>query len=353
MKNFKDQSEQLKVVGGNSILKRPIFILGAHKSGSSLLRSLFDGHPQLFTIPLETHIFKAAGCAVEYRLGEANPRPVSFQEISQNYFDIIARYNERHLPLSDANLSGKFNMPFVKSRLFDNLVPDMLLQSLIEQYVQSIHCGLYGIDLPSNKRVVEKSVEHAEFAQDLKMMFPDAMFVHIIRNPYSHLVSLRLMQGRNTGRQFPYLGKLIATLKNSYYHLYRNRRFISDYLVIRYEDLVASTSHVMKKVSKFVGIDFVDTLLVPTSLGELWEGNSSRGSIFSNVSKENINLWQKQITDLEINYVNGLFDFLLRDYDYEKRRQRKSHWWPVWYESPHIYLANRLIPYEYGLHLRG
>jgi hypothetical protein len=47
------------------LMNQSIFILGAHKSGSSLLRSLLDGHPQLFAIPLETHLFQTAGFGYE------------------------------------------------------------------------------------------------------------------------------------------------------------------------------------------------------------------------------------------------------------------------------------------------
>ena len=45
------------MVGHDPENKNYVFILGQHKSGSSLLRSLLDGHPDLFVIPVETHYF--------------------------------------------------------------------------------------------------------------------------------------------------------------------------------------------------------------------------------------------------------------------------------------------------------
>jgi len=43
---------------GDGRLKAPIFLLGSHKSETSLLRALLDGHKDLFVFPTETHLFK-------------------------------------------------------------------------------------------------------------------------------------------------------------------------------------------------------------------------------------------------------------------------------------------------------
>ena len=48
---------KLKTMKDNQKNISPIFILGCTKSGTTLLRNLFDGHPDLFIIPFETHFF--------------------------------------------------------------------------------------------------------------------------------------------------------------------------------------------------------------------------------------------------------------------------------------------------------
>ena len=55
-------------------MSRPIFLLGCHKSGTSLLRSLLDGHPDLFVIPIETHFFQATGHWTDYRMRRSWPK---------------------------------------------------------------------------------------------------------------------------------------------------------------------------------------------------------------------------------------------------------------------------------------
>ncbi|NJN53428.1 MAG: sulfotransferase [Anaerolineae bacterium] len=255
-------------------MNKPIFILGAHKSGSSLLRSLLDGHPSLFTIPLELHMFRAAGYWVDYRLTESRPSELLLSEASQAYLSIVEQYNARHKPLSDANLVGKFDMEKVREYLCR---PKHSFSELAEGYVHAVHAGLHGMEMPEHLRIVEKSVENAEFVLDLKAMYPDAKFLHIVRNPYAHLVSLRLMHAQHSGRRFPFLGKLIESLNNSTYHLYRNNRLIRDYMVVRYEDLLIQPMQMMKQVADFLEIEFNDILVMPTSLGQKWQGNSSRG----------------------------------------------------------------------------
>ena len=47
----------------------PIFLLGSHKSGTSLLRSLLDGHPDLDVLPREAHFFPTHGYASGYSVG--------------------------------------------------------------------------------------------------------------------------------------------------------------------------------------------------------------------------------------------------------------------------------------------
>ncbi|MGI8607235.1 MAG: sulfotransferase, partial [Gaiellaceae bacterium] len=55
-------------------LKRPVFILGAHKSGTSLLRSLLDATPGFFVLPKEPHFFAYSGRWIDYPLRRRQPR---------------------------------------------------------------------------------------------------------------------------------------------------------------------------------------------------------------------------------------------------------------------------------------
>lgn len=329
-------------------LDRPVFLLGAHKSGTSLLRSLLDGHPDLFVLPFETHFLQLANYWVDYRLRRATPPMRSMAETKQAYTQLVKFYNTAADPTADANLAGRFDLECFRREL-DQEVGDMA--GLFAVYVRAIYASLIREPFPEGRRVVEKSTEHAELALDLKRLFPGAKFIHIMRNPYANVVAIRRHHSQtgkraNFRNRFPVLITNLPALKNSYYHLYRNRRLFdeADYCVIRYEDLLTTPEETMQTVADFLQIAFTDGLLQPTSLGQPWQGNSSRGLSYSGISAKNLDLWRDEITPLEIHYVNKYFKFVLDDYGYETLTPRRSHLWPVRREGPLAYIANRLLP---------
>jgi protein-tyrosine sulfotransferase len=328
---------------------QPIFLLGAHKSGTSLLRSLLDGHPDLFVLPFETHFLQLANYWVDYRLRRALPPLRSIAETKQAYTQLVEHYNVQTDPTADATLTGLFDLDRFRREL-DPPAADMV--ALFQVYARAVYASLTGEALTAGRRVVEKSTENAELALDLKQLFPAAKFIHIVRNPYANVVAIRRHHSRtgkrvNFKNRFPVLITNLPALKNSYYHLYHNRRLLDagDYLVIRYEDLLTIPEATMQTVAGFLSIPFTDGLLQPTSLGQDWQGNSSRGISYSGISAKNLALWRREISHLELHYVNRYFKFVLDDYGYETLAPRRPVLWPVRREGPLTYIANRLLPF--------
>jgi len=317
-----------------------VFILGAHKSGSSLVRSLLDGHPELFVVPFEAHFFQMANFWVDYRLRRSRPPVIPFSEAKNEYINLVARYNSITDTQSDSNLVGRFDLKRFREEISNEEKQEP--GEFFLNYMRAIYASLYGQELPFDLHIVEKSVENAEFALDLKHMFPGARFIHILRNPYANLVSLRRYAGRNS---YPFLGPSLSSMNNSFYNLYRNLRLIEDYLVVRYEDLLTNTEGSMRTIADFLGIEFIDDLLAPTIMSRPWKGNSSRGIEFSGVSADNIDRWREEITDLEIYHINRLFTFVLEQYGYEILTLERSRFLPNRGESLRFYIINRLIPF--------
>ena len=320
-------------------LTRPVFLLGAHKSGTSLLRSLLDGHPELFVVPIETHLFKRAGYWVDYALGKTSRPPGrSLDGIRKGYFRVVEDYNTNAYRYGDADLVGRFDLDAFRAR-FDAAEADAL-PALIAAYFDAIHASLTGEPLPADRRIVEKTVEHAEHAIDLKRMFPDAVFIHILRNPYANLVSIRrhMMDG-----PYPFLHRGIQALQNSLYFLYRNRELLEDYHVVRYEDILTEPEATMRSVAELLGLPFDPTLLQPTSAGEAWSGNSSRGESYKGVSAANLHRWKEEVTPLEVHLVTKRFPFVLEEFGYETETPARSIYRPIRRERLKTYVANRVL----------
>ncbi|WP_420630023.1 sulfotransferase family protein [Candidatus Leptofilum sp.] len=322
-------------------MKQPIFLLGAHKSGTSLLRSLFDGHPDLFVIPKETHLFERSGYWVDYYLRRRQPKEMSKEEIVAAFTTMIDEYNT----LADAQSDNVTVQRWDVSIFRDQLAAANFSEpaGLFTAVFQAIHISLYGSPIDANKRIVEKSVEQAEFALELNQLFPDAKFIHIVRNPYANFVSLRRFKSENG---YPFLKAIIFALYNSYYHLLRNGRLLQNYTIIRYEDLVTEPNVIMEQLAQFAGIQFQETLLQPTVDGQAWPGNSVYVSQLSGISTASLDKWKEEIHDFESNLLNkALPDYIWQKFGYQRLPTNKSWLKPLPGESVKTYLGNRLLPY--------
>ena len=320
-------------------LHAPIFLLGCHKSGASLLRALLDGHPQLFAAPLETHFFQATGAWIDYGLRRAWPRDLEPAQKVEALLDSVREYHTRPDRYGDAALSGRFDLAALREDLEAGSFATP--REGFETHLRALHRSLTGRELPREARVVEKSVEHAECAPLLRRLFPDARFVHVVRNPYASLVASRRAKSR---RGHPYLGRIARSLRSSFYHLSRNLELLDGYRVVRYEDLVAQPRETLEAVAGFLGIAFSETLLQPTLLGESWDGNSSSDRRFRGISSRPLDAWRAHVHPLEILLVNELLGPAPERWGYPPLPARRSDaLLPARGESPLAYLRNRAL----------
>jgi protein-tyrosine sulfotransferase len=321
--------------------QEPIFLVGAHKSGTSLLRSLFDSHSELFVVPIEAHFFQHMGYWVDYGLRRKLPFDASIEDVIQRLIQWISTYNNISDRYSDSDTRDFWNVEeFEKTLLASLKDQNNDAKQIIEAYVFSMYRSLYNQNLPDEKRIVEKSVENAEFVIDLKKMYPKSKFIHIVRNPYSNIVSIRKFRSL---KGYPFLKKTVHGLYNSYYYLEKNKRLIGDdYLVIKYEDLVRHPKDNIAKMVQFANIRNEEILYTPTVQGELWGGNSTTDEKFNGVSSKQLDKWKESISPLEINITNRLFKFILEKWGYQYMED-KNIFFPSKGENMRTYIANRLL----------
>lgn len=324
----------------------PVFILGAHKSGTSLLRNLIDGHSEVFAIPFESHFFQYYGYWVLNNYRYSKPKKYSNDELIKVFTDFIQANNEADDKFGDAFVYGKFNVEIFANH-FANLNSSHSINEAFQLFVEATHLSLFKKPLEQDALIVEKSVEHAEFACDIQKAYPNAKFIHVVRNPYSNLVSLRKYKSMGFG--YPLIHRVLHTLENSYYYLEKNQRLLDNYLVIRYEDLVQNPEEWMNRIADYVGITFSESLLNPTSLSGHWQGNSTTGTKFTGVSSGNLDKWKTEIQPMEVDFANRLFAFTIDKYDYELFQSSGNFWSRCKGESLSRYFANRL----YKQYLKG
>ncbi len=323
-------------------MKKPIFILGCSKSGTSLLRNLLDGHPDLFVVPTEAHFFQNTKYWVNYAFRSTRPRQLTIKEKKSELLNWIQTVNSVEDSVSDAFTKGRWQVKRVEQVLNDGKARTD--KELMNLYVKAMYSGLYGKNMPEHLRLVEKSVENAEFALELWRMYPDARFVHIVRNPYSNMVALRkYVQYTHHKESFPYLKNVLLSLYNSFYFLHKNQGVIPNYFTVKYEDILMNPEETVRQLADFLEIGFIDLLLQPTMFSEAWQGNSSRQTRFSSISADNLDRWKAEITSLELWIINHFFSHTLNTYSYEYLLDKGGLYKRVPKESPAIYLQNRIF----------
>ncbi|PKR77817.1 hypothetical protein CEY16_07765 [Halalkalibacillus sediminis] len=319
--------------------QEPIFILGAHKSGTSLLRNLFDGHSELFVVPIESHFFQHNGYWVDYGIRRKLPKALVGNEIIENYINWIKYVNSLSDQYADSDTKGFWNIEKFINEI-KSYSDYMYLKTSIENYIHAMYYSLNNKKLADNLRVIEKSVENAEFANILKKLYPNAKFIHIIRNPYSNIVSMRKFKSRSG---YPFLKPIIQSLYNNYYYLEKNQVTLDkDYLVIKYEDLVMKPKEKIKEVIEFAGISNEEITYTPTVNGEIWGGNSTTDVKFKDLSSNGLSRWITEIEPIEVNLVNKLFKYTLDRYGYETI-ENKSLVKFAKAEKVKVFIGNRLL----------
>ena len=305
-------------MGADQFIEQPIFICGHRRSGTTLILSLLENHPQLLVYPPDSGFFYAYYPVYEEDKYSDRDR------IDQIVNFSIGNLEELLATLSDA-AQDEINFPFDEFRkAFIKLATKgaanskELLKALILAY-KSVY------DHPQNPVYwVEKTTSSEIYAAEAQRWFPAARFIHIVRDPRDNWASLK--SGWDV--RFKYHNDSLDRLMHSmiergsfgFQLALQNPRRIGEgaYKVIRYEDLVTDTEMVMRDVCEFLGIYFHETLLSPTVCGKLWAGNNYSGDNFTHPSTQNVGRWDKRITEEEAQLLEFHFEEFMRAFGYRQ-----------------------------------
>ena len=234
-----------------------IFIVGHPRSGTSLLRALLDGHPDLLVLPFESHLFDWVGAneAVHALLARTRLWPTL----------------HRHRPsLSRTDAELMLEKAFEGA---DN--PRARLLALVDGWRE-----LTGAATPVHW--VEKTPRHLSEADTLLRWFPDDVRVVIMRRDPRDVMASAL-------RQKPSRSIFSLALTAHIAHEVA-RGYESDerFLEVGYEALVRDPEAVMGEVGEFIGITEHPVLVQPTVMGAKYSGNSRFESELDGVSQSGV-----------------------------------------------------------------
>jgi hypothetical protein len=222
----------------------PLFIVGMPRSGTKLMRALLNQHPQINLTLAESHFIpyfvNKFGNPPRCRVREdLNP---FVRELRQTAF--FATMSKAGYALHDSTFLE--NVDYTKwSSIFEHVFRHFGCK-------QETPGTIWGDKTPGY-------INHMPL---LKQLFPDAKFLHIVRDPRDYCLSVKKSFKKSIYRAAVRWQQGVGKA-----HRY-GARLGQDYLEVRYELLLEEPVFTMKQVSSFIGVPYDDRIVDLTSAPE-------------------------------------------------------------------------------------
>lgn len=289
------------------IRKLPFFfILGRPRSGTTLLRTLLDIHPQV-NIALENsgmiHLYFKYRRVKQWNSGK-------LMELLEDFRDLNFIENWK---LDWKSIEAVLNGASTKELSFHEVMKVFYYHFQSEFKKENF------------KYLGDKSPLNSLYSREIFRTFPDAKFVHLVRDYRANLASMSkhdvfspsktvmLMQWKKSLRQ---INKLAA-------------RHPERFLQVRYEDLVTDPVCTYEKICDFLQLKFSAELLDPQyrkkALRNIYNSaflNQWQPGLSGRISTSNIHKWESELpatTVRQAEYIAGKTGQLLQ---YEPRNRR-------------------------------
>ncbi|MFK7847126.1 MAG: sulfotransferase [Rhodothermales bacterium] len=280
-------------------MESPIFIVGANRSGTTLLRLILNAHPHI-AIPEEIIYFGSfmAGKPIEQW---ANPGLTS-----DAYAAFVTDFVEHKCGVLDGVDHQEIKQQILASAHKDFCHP---YKTMLEAWA-----GHHG-----KKRWGEKTPGNLFYADILLEMFPDARFIHMIRDPRAGVSSMMkttffpqdIAFNAMSRRKFMRRGRQI--LETSVPAAQR--------LLLRYEDIVTEPDTTVKAICNFIGERFEPAMLSfykDSSRYMKAEASTSFNKAATKpISAEMLDKWKKNLATKDIAMVEAICRSEMLEFGYD------------------------------------
>jgi len=272
----------------NALLEKATFIVGHPRSGTTLLMTLFNSHPDLAVLPCESHFFDWA-----YKK------------------DVVAASLERTSFLTHFTACSSVSQDVIEEKMGSLLeassTKKQLFQNLVHAYIEIDEGRSYA----HAKRWVEKTPDHLCWLPVLKKWFGQSMkVIYLYRDPRDVYVSVKKKHASVSPQMFCESYMTYTALWNWY------KQHSDWFFSVRYEDLASHSRETMEKLAHFLDIEFRDTLLQPTLDGKPFGGISRFNEMYA-VSPESIGRHKTYAVQEEIRYIEEQLAIIMDQYGYE------------------------------------
>lgn len=284
-----------------------VFIIGRPRSGTTMLRSMLDAHPNV-RIPLESAFIK-------------NLFP-KYRKIKKWNKEIILKFYHDLLKQPQFNLWAIDN-DFLKQELL-KMNENLKFQDICKIIYSNV---VSFFDKQEIKILADKNPSYTLSIPLLLKIFPDARFIYIVRDHRDNVLSMKSVDFER-----PWLSSLAYRWK--YYNIKFLKAYNKDksrFHIIRYKDLVSNPEKYLNKLCTFLGIEYTDGMIhynrikdealkvYPQELIERYHK-----SLFEPVSPSKVGQWKNKMTAKEIKKCDLIVGKYAETMGYERMYRKKN-----------------------------
>ncbi len=275
---------------------RPVFIIGLHRTGSTLLRNIVAAGKDIAILPEELHLWSAYPWRTD--ITDLCPGKRMSREEAKDFLDVLFSgrlYGAFWRKIAEYGIEKQA----VESRLRDGMSCMDVVNEVFDEYIGNLKASRWGAKYP---------VHIAGLAR-LEQWYPEARLIHLTRDPRAIYVSKSKDEAsRRRKEEYPVLSvffDIYTMFQIAFeYHVsarvHRKHDGNEGYMLLRYEDLLKEPEKQVKRTCSMAGIRFDESMLdafgKPSSLtGEVKKGiDPSRARAWERV----IRPWERIFMDI-------------------------------------------------------
>jgi hypothetical protein len=303
---------KIRVAGRIPVDQPAVLITQAPRSGGTLLLRLFDGHPEIHSIPYE---FITNFSPVERPEDEEGWAALHASLVAKKYDSYVELFFRKGYSQSRIDLHGdeaKYPMltpPLLQRRLFEACVAELgeyswrgvtgcFFTAFFNGWLDNQNAG------GEKKWVVmftPRFVSRGDKIKQFWTMYPEGKVISVVRDPLSWYASAR--RWSKTG-EWTEKEKAVNSWRRAVRGIMRLRSKHPDRaMVVSFNDLLTRTEPLMQRLCARLEIAFVPELLTPTFNGMPVRPNSSFASDATQVVAEPLERHRKELSKEEADYV--------------------------------------------------
>lgn len=269
---------------------KPIIIVGCQRSGTTLLRLILNAH-SCIAIP-EDASFLMPVIKKEYLYNKISGKSLINLV---NYLEASTQFK-----LWNYDYTG-----FISEliRIKEISLKDFLVM-MYSSYCESFGKTVWGDKTPSFFRKID--IVHS--------LFPDARFIHIVRDGRDVFDSWRKMT--------PAMRYVAVTALDWSYKLYKIEKSLKKIhgekkITVRYEDLLERPEKTVKTICSVIGEEYEPAMLNFYQSSDYFIGKHHSELIFKPLEKSNCYKWRKKLNTKEIAIFTFIAQHFLKKYQYD------------------------------------